>query len=119
MNSHIIQILAGISSSLIFVISNIPMLAKAIKTKDLSSYSLGNLALRNIGNIVYWPYVLSLPLGPIWFLQAFFTLASVLMLICYLYYEKNWFHFHENEGEEENKSKASYHAVHLNSLLEQ
>ncbi len=91
MNSHIIQVLAGISSSIIFVISNFPMIYKAFKTKDLSSYSLGNLALRNIGNVVAWPYVISLPVGPVWFLQAFYTLVGVIMVFCYLHYEMNWF----------------------------
>ena len=90
MNSHIIQLLAGISSSLIFVISNFPMMVKAFKIKDLSSYSLGNLTLRNIGNLVYWPYVISMPIGPVWFLQAFYTFVSLVMLVCYLHYEKNW-----------------------------
>jgi hypothetical protein len=37
--------------------------------------------------------VISLPPGPVWLLQAFFTLASVSMLFCYLRYEKNWFRF--------------------------
>jgi hypothetical protein len=29
--------------------------------------------------------------GPVWFLQGFFSLASGLMLFCYLRYEKKWF----------------------------
>jgi len=67
------------------------MLFKAFRTKDLSSYSLGHLVLGNLGNTVYWLYVISLPLGPVWFLQAFFSTASALMLFCYLRYEKKWF----------------------------
>ncbi len=90
MNSHSIQLMAGISSSIIFMLSNFPMVIKAIKTKDLSSYSLGNLALRNIGNVAYWPYVISMPMGPVWFLQAFYTMVGLIMLLCYLHYEMNW-----------------------------
>ncbi len=94
MNINSLQLLAGFVSSMIFITSNFPMIFKALKTKDLSSYSLGNLALRNLGNGVYWIYVISLPVGPVWFLQAFFTLASLVMLFCYLYYERNWLRLH-------------------------
>ena len=90
MNGHSLQIFAGFASSMIFISSNLPMLFKAFKTKDLSSYSLGHLVLGNLGNTVYWLYVLSLPMGPVWFLQGFFSIASALMLFCYLRYEKNW-----------------------------
>ena len=94
MHSHSLPILAGFASSAIFISSNLPMLFKAFKTKDLSSYSLGYLVLGNLGNTVYWLYVVSLPIGPIWLLQAFFSTASALMLFCYLHYEKNWFRFY-------------------------
>jgi uncharacterized protein with PQ loop repeat len=93
MHSHSLQVMAGFASSMIFISSNLPMLFKAFKTKDLSSYSLGHLTLGTLGNAVYWLYVISLPLGPVWFLQAFFTLASASMLFCYLRYEKKWFGF--------------------------
>lgn len=93
MYSHSLPILAGFASSAIFISSNLPMLFKAFKTKDLSSYSLGHLILGALGNMIYWLYVVSLPLGPVWYLQVFFTLASTSMLFCYLRYEKNWFHF--------------------------
>lgn len=90
MYGHSVQVLAGFASSIIFISSNLPMLFKAFKTKDLSSYSLGHLILGNLGNAVYWLYVLSLPVGPVWFLQGFFSIASALMLFCYLRYEKKW-----------------------------
>lgn len=93
MNNFSLQMLAGFASSTIFISSNLPMLLKAFKTKDLSSYSLGHLALGALGNTVYWLYVISLPPGPVWLLQAFFTTASVLMLFCYFRYEKRWFRF--------------------------
>jgi len=93
MNSDSLPILAGFASSTIFISSNLPMLFKAFKTKDLSSYSLGHLTLGALGNLIYWLYVVSLPFGPVWILQVFFTLASIFMLFCYLYYEKKWFRF--------------------------
>ncbi len=93
MHSHSLQLLAGFTSSMIFISGNLPMLFKAFKTKDLRSYSLGHLTLGTLGNVVYWLYVVSLPIGPVWFLQAFFTTASALMLFCYLRYEKKWFRF--------------------------
>jgi hypothetical protein len=93
MHSHSLPLLAGFASSLLFISSNLPMVLKAFKTRDLSSYSLGHLALGNLGNAVYWLYVVSLPVGPVWFLQAFFSMASGLMLFCYLRYEKKWFRF--------------------------
>jgi len=93
MHGHSLSMLAGFASSTIFISSNLPMLLKAFKTKNLSSYSLGHLTLGTLGNMIYWLYVISLPFGPVWFLQAFFTMASTSMLLCYLHYEKNWFRF--------------------------
>lgn len=81
------QIIAGSISSLLFISGNIPMLVKAFKTKNLRSYSLSNIVLINVGNLVYWLYICNLPLGPIWLLHAFYTLAEVLMLMWYLRYE--------------------------------
>lgn len=82
-----IQTIAGAASTGIFVSSNLPMLFKAIKTRDLKSYSLGNLVLSNLGNLIHWVYVTSLPFGPIWFLHGFYTLVTALMLIWYLRFE--------------------------------
>ena len=72
--------LAGILASLVFMASAVPMLAKAFRTKDLTSYSRGNLVLANVGNAVYSLYVLSLPFGPIWMLHTFYVISSALML---------------------------------------
>ena len=85
-----LQLIAGILSSLIFVGSNLPMLWKAFMTKDLSSYSLGHIALSNGGNLIFWLYVAGLPFGPIWLLHSFNTLVAVLMLFWYLRYETDW-----------------------------
>ena len=68
------------------------MLVKAARTKDLSSYSAGNLAITNVGNAVYSVYVFSLPPGPIWFLHGFYLVASALMLAWFLRYRASLRH---------------------------
>lgn len=81
--------IAGTIASIIFVSSNLPMLFKAFKTRDLRSYSLGNISLANVGNLIQWLYISDLPLGPIWFLHGFFTITTALMLLWYLQYERD------------------------------
>jgi uncharacterized protein with PQ loop repeat len=88
MEPEIIQVLAGFVSTIIFACSKLPMLAKAFKTKDLGSYSLGHIGLSSTGNLLYWLYVSSLPVGPVWVLQSFFTLSDILMLLFYLRYQR-------------------------------
>jgi len=85
-----LQVFAGFMSTAMFVTSNLPMLLKAFKTKNMKSYSLGHIALSNLGNLIYWLYIASLPFGPIWILQGFFTISTALMLFWYLRYEKDW-----------------------------
>jgi hypothetical protein len=81
-----IPVLAGIASTVIFASSVLPMLVKARRTKDLTSYSLGNMLLANLGNAVYAVYVYSLPPGPIWFLHGFYVVSTGLMLVWRLRY---------------------------------
>jgi len=64
----------------------LPMLVKAHRTRDLASYSLGNVVLANVGNAVYSVYVFSLPMGPIWALHGFYLTTSAQMLIWCLRY---------------------------------
>ena len=78
--SSSVPILAGSVSTAIFIASTLPMLLKAGRTKDLTSYSLGNIVLANIGNAVHSVYVFALPPGPIWVLHAFYVVSSALML---------------------------------------
>jgi hypothetical protein len=85
-----LAVLAGVLSTGLFAMSYLPMLVKAARTKDLSSYSLGNLAITNAGNAVHSVYVFSLPLGPIWFLHTFYLVASALMLMWFLRYRATW-----------------------------
>lgn len=87
MDFQALQIFAGFSSSSIFIASNLPMVHKALRTRNLRSYSLGQIALANLGNLIHWIYVSGLPMGPIWALHTFNTLVTVLMLVFYLRYE--------------------------------
>ena len=90
MDIQALQVFAGFTSTAMFVAGNLPMLFKAYKSKDLKSYSLGHIALGSLGNLTYWLYIASLPFGPVWILQGFFTLSSMLMFFWYLRYEKGW-----------------------------
>jgi hypothetical protein len=82
-----LQLLAGFASTAIFASSKVPMLTKAIRTRDLHSYSIGHIGLSTTGNMINWLYVISLPLGPVWLLQGLFTMADLLMLVCYIVFE--------------------------------
>lgn len=86
MTAPSVALVAGLVSSALFMSSHVPMLVKAFRTRDLRSYSLLNLALTNLGNGVYWLYIVTLPLGPIWLLHGFYTLVTALMLVGYLRY---------------------------------
>lgn len=78
-----IPVLAGIISTALFAASVLPMLVKAVRTRDLSSYSLGNISTANVGNGVHAIYVFSLPPGPLWALHSFYIATSGLMLFWY------------------------------------
>ena len=86
MSTLSIPVLAGAISTVIFAVSTLPMLVKAYRSRDLSSYSLGNIGLANIGNAVHSVYVFSLPPGPIWALHSFYLVSSGLMLAWYVRY---------------------------------
>ena len=79
-----LPMLAGMVSTAVFAGSMLPMLHKALRTRELSSYSLGNIALANVGNAVHCVYVFDLPPGPIWVLHTFYVITSALMLYWYL-----------------------------------
>jgi hypothetical protein len=78
--------LAGLASTVIFAASTMPMLIKAYRSRDLASYSLGNIVLANPGNAVHSIYVYSLPPGPLWLLHTFYLVSTALMLGWYLRY---------------------------------
>ena len=83
-----LPVLAGSISTALFVASVLPMLVKAWRTKDLESYSLGNLLLSNVANLVHSVYVVSLPFGPVWALHGFYLAATALMLAWALRYRR-------------------------------
>jgi uncharacterized protein with PQ loop repeat len=83
-----VAVLAGTVSTVLFALSTLPMLIKAARTKDLDSYSRGNMVLANVGNAVHSIYVFQLPAGPIWALHAFYLVSSALMLFWHLRYAR-------------------------------
>jgi hypothetical protein len=86
-----LQVVAGALSTLIFATSNLSMLLKAVQIQELGSYSLAQIGLTNLGNLLYWLYVFTLPIGPIWLLHGFYTVVALLMLGLYLHHEKQFF----------------------------
>jgi len=82
-----LQIVAGFVSSIMFISSNLPMLYKALRTRNLRSYSLVHIGLANVGNLLHWVYVAGLPPGPVYLLHGFNTVVAVIMLCLYLHYE--------------------------------
>jgi len=82
-----LPVLAGMVSTALFMFSTLPMIRKAVRTRDLRSYSLGNILLANGGNLIHSIYVFSLPPGPIWLLHSFHVTTTGLMLAWYARYE--------------------------------
>jgi hypothetical protein len=76
--------MAGVVSTALFASSMLPMLVRAARTRDLTSYSRSHLVLTNVGNVVHSVYVVHLPFGPIWALHAFYLATASLMLIWHL-----------------------------------
>jgi uncharacterized protein with PQ loop repeat len=81
-----LPVVAGAISTAVFALSALPMLVKAARTKDMTSYSLGNIVLSNVGNVVHSIYVFHLPAGPVWVLHSFYLVSTGLMLLWYLRY---------------------------------
>ena len=76
-----IPLLAGTISTVIFAVSNLPMLRKALRTRDVSSYSLSSMIMINAANGLYSLYVFTLPFGPIWGLHTFYLISCGIMLV--------------------------------------
>ena len=76
-----IPLIAGTVATVVFAISNLPMLTKALRTRDVSSYSLVSLGMINAANAVYSLYVFTLPVGPIWALHTFYVVSCAIMLV--------------------------------------
>jgi hypothetical protein len=73
--------LAGLVSTALFAISVLPMVWRAARTRDLSSYSLGHLGTTTAGNLVHTVYVVSLPAGPVWLMHALYLVTTGQMLV--------------------------------------
>jgi uncharacterized protein with PQ loop repeat len=76
-----IPLVAGTVSTVVFAASNLPMLRKALRTGDVSSYSVPSLVMINVANLVYSLYVFTLPIGPIWALHSFYVVSCAIMLV--------------------------------------
>ena len=79
-------VVAGLASTVVFALSTLPMVARAIQTKEMASYSRGHLVMTNIGNAIHTAYVVSLPVGPVWVLHTFHVVVSAAMLTWHLRY---------------------------------
>ena len=99
-----LPVLAGTLSTVLFALGMLPMLVKAARTRDLASYSLGNLVLSNVANAVHSIYVFNLPAGPIWALHLAYVLASALMLAW-------WWRYRETGREADGGTTAGGTAV--------
>jgi uncharacterized protein with PQ loop repeat len=75
-----VPLLAGTIATVVFAVSNLPMLRKALRTRDVSSYSLPSMIMINGANAVYSLYVFTLPFGPIWGLHVFYVVSCAVML---------------------------------------
>lgn len=87
MPTYLINV-AGLIATMLFVLSTAPMLIKAFRTRDLSSYSGSNLLMANAGNLVQTVYLSVVPSLPIWTLHAFNSLASATMLTLWVLYRQ-------------------------------
>ncbi|MEO6411750.1 MAG: hypothetical protein ABIO48_04110 [Pedococcus sp.] len=99
MSMHDAGVVAGTVSTTLFVASYLPMLVKAARTKDLNSYSAGNLVIANIGNVIHTVYVLTLPPGPLWALHGFYLASTAVMLLW-------WWRFRERHARDRASDQA-------------
>ena len=76
--------IAGIASTLIFAGSTLPMVARAVRTRDVSSYSRSHLFMTNAGNAVHSMYIASLPPGPVWLLHGMYSGVSAFMFAAHV-----------------------------------
>jgi hypothetical protein len=72
------------ASTLLILGSMLPMAARAVRTRDMTSYGRGHLVLTNLGNLAHTVYVVSLPVGPVWALHSAHTGVAALMLVWHI-----------------------------------
>ncbi|MGB3828223.1 MAG: hypothetical protein WA962_05550 [Ornithinimicrobium sp.] len=71
---------AGTIATAVFAGSTAPMVWRAARTRDMTSYSRPSLALTNVANAIHTVYVLSLPLGPVYVLHSVHVVVAFFML---------------------------------------
>ena len=76
--------IAGVASTLMFAVSTLPMVVRAARTRDVSSYSRSHLVMTNAGNAVHTVYVASLPPGPVWLLHCMYSCVSAFMFAAHV-----------------------------------
>ena len=76
--------IAGIASTLIFAGSTLPMVVRAARTRDVSSYSRSHLFMTNAGNAVHTVYIAGLPPGPVWLLHCMYSFVAVFMFAAHV-----------------------------------
>jgi hypothetical protein len=82
------MVVAGVVSTALFAAANVPMLVRALRTRDVGSYSPSSLVIGNAANAVHTVYVISLPPGPIWALHGFYLVSMAAMLTLWLRYAR-------------------------------
>jgi hypothetical protein len=76
--------LAGVASTMVFAGSTLPMVVRAARTRDVSSYSRSHLVMTNAGNAVHTVYIASLPPGPVWLLHCVYTGVAAFMFAAHV-----------------------------------
>ena len=76
--------IAGLASTVTFAVSTLPMVLRAARSRDLSSYSRSHLVMTNAGNAMHTVYVASLPPGPIWLLHFVHTGVAAFMIAAHV-----------------------------------
>jgi hypothetical protein len=76
--------IAGVASTLMFAGSTLPMVVRAARTRDVSSYSRSHLLMTNAGNAVHTVYIASLPPGPVWLLHFVYSSVSAFMFAAHV-----------------------------------
>jgi hypothetical protein len=82
--------IAGVSSTLLFAGSSLPMVVRAARTRDVSSYSRSHLFMTNVGNAVHTVYIASLPPGPVWLLHCMYSGVAAFMFAAHVRWAPNW-----------------------------
>ena len=76
--------IAGVASTLMFAGSTLPMVVRAARTRDVSSYSRSHLLMTNGGNAVHTVYIASLPPGPVWLLHGMYSCVAAFMFAAHV-----------------------------------